>query len=117
VQIGLQYQGRMTWLRPEVRDGRGNTIQGKRKRLVSIVLRLLDTVGIKVDPGTGKADQLIDRPINAPMNSPVQPYTGDTNNKSLSGDWGRDGQGTIISDDPLPCMVVAAMPHIEVGER
>jgi hypothetical protein len=97
------------------RDANGGTIQGKRKRLVSILLRLLDTVGIKVDPGTGKADQLIDRPGSAPMDTPVPPFTGDTTAKSLSGNWDRDGQGTIISDDPLPCMVLAAMPKIEIG--
>jgi hypothetical protein len=117
IHIGLGYQARLTWLRPEVRDASGGTMQGKRKRLVSIVLRLLETVGIKVDPGTGKADQMIDRPGSAPMDAPVPPFTGDTTSKSLSGDWGRDGQGTIISDDPLPCMVLAAMPRIEVSER
>jgi hypothetical protein len=117
IQVGLAFNARLTWLRPEVKDSGGGTMQGKRKRLVSVVLRLLDTVGVKVDPGTGKADQLIDRPGSAPMNTPVPPFTGDTTSKSLSGNWDRDGQGTIISDDPLPCMVLAAIPRIEVSER
>jgi hypothetical protein len=118
VQIGLAYSARLTWLRPEIRNPLGGgTMQGKRKRLVAIALRLLDTVGIKVDPGTGKADQLIDRPGSALMDRPVPPFTGDTTSKSLSGSWDRDGQGTIISDDPLPCMVIAGMPRLEVSER
>lgn len=117
IQVGLGYQARLSWLRPELRDSNGGTMQGKRKRLVSIVLRLLETVGIQVDPGTGKADQLIDRPGSATMDTPVPPFTGDTTAHSLSGDWGRDATGTIISDDPLPCMILAAMPRIEVSER
>lgn len=115
IQLGLSYQARITSLRPEVRDAGGNTMQGKRKRLTHVMLRLLETVGIAVDPGTGKADQLIDRPGSAPMDQPVPPFTGDTTSKSLSGNWERDGQMTIISNDPLPCMVIAAMPKIELG--
>jgi hypothetical protein len=117
VQVGLGFAARLTWLSPELRDGAGNTMQGKRKRLVSIMLRLLETLGVKVDPGTGKADNLIDRPGSAPMDQAVPVFSGDTTAKSLSGNWGRDGQGTIISDEPLPCMVVAAMPRLEVSER
>jgi hypothetical protein len=115
VHIGLGYQARLKWLRPELRDRAGNTFQGKRKRLVSIILRLIETVGIKVDPGTGKAEELIRRPTSAPMDTGGPLITGDTKPRALGDDWDRDGQGTIISDDPLPCMVVAAMPEIEVG--
>jgi hypothetical protein len=114
--VGLGYTARLRPLRPEARAPDGGTLQGKRKRLVSIVLRLLETVGIKVDPDTGHADQLIDRPGSAEMDAPVPPFTGDTS-KSLGGNYGYDGQYTIISDDPLPCMVVAAMPTYTLGER
>lgn len=115
--IGLGYQARLKWLRPEVKLPGGGTIQGKRKRIVSIALRLLETVGIKFDPGTGSPFNLIDRPGSAEMDAPVPPFTGDTTPKAAGGNWGLDGQGTIVSDDPLPCMVVAAMPSLEVGER
>lgn len=116
VHIGLGYQARFKWLRPELRDRAGNTSQGKRKRLVGIILRLLETCGIKVDPGTGTADNIIDRLGSAPMDTPVPPYTGDTPHQAIGGDWDRDAQGTVISDDPLPCMIVAVMPTIAAGE-
>lgn len=115
VHVGLGYQARLQWLRPEVKLPGGGTIQGKRKRLVSIALRLLETVGIKFDPGTGSPYNLIDRPGSADMDAPVPPFSGDTPSKSAGGNWNRDGQGTIISDDPLPCMVIAAMPELELG--
>jgi hypothetical protein len=117
VQLGLQYAARIKSLRMEVRDNNGNTVQGKRKRIVSIILRVLETVGVKVDPGSGKADELIDRPLSAPMDQPVPPYTGDTTSKSLSGNWDRDAQIIILSDDPLPCCVVAGMPRLEASDR
>lgn len=116
IHVGLGYQARLTWLRPELRDGAGRTVQAKKKRLVSIFLRVLETLGVKLDPGTGTADELIHRRGGAPMDAPIAPLTGDTEH-STGGSWDRDGQGTIISDDPLPCMIVAAMPSFEVSEK
>jgi hypothetical protein len=112
VTFGLGYQARLTWLRPEVRGQAGGTIQGKRKRLASIILRLLDTVGVKVDPGTGRQEQLINRAASGPMDSPVPPFSGDTISRSIGGRWETDGQGTIISDDPLPCSIIAHIPTL-----
>jgi len=111
VTFGIPFQGRVKWLRPEVRTQAG-TVQGKRKRLTSIVLRLLDTLGIKVDPGTGKPEYLIDRPGSAAMDRPIPLFSGDTTSRALGGKWESDAQGTIISDDPLPCTVVAHMPTL-----
>lgn len=117
VHIGRGYQARLQWLRPEVKLPGDGTAQGKRKRIVSITLRLLETVGIKFDAGTGSPFNLVDRPGSAPMDAPVPPFTGDTPIKPVAGNWERDGQGTIVSDDPLPCMVIAAMPTFELGDR
>lgn len=116
IHVGKAYSARLTWLRPEVRDQNG-TSQGKRKRLVNMILRLLDTAGVKVDAGAGHADELIDRSVTGAMDMPVGLFSGDTAGKSVGGPWGTDGQGTILSDEPLPCMVVAAMPRLEVSER
>jgi hypothetical protein len=116
IHIGRAFSARLTWLRPEVRDGAGNTIQGKIKRLVDVVLRLLDTGGVKVDAGAGHNDELVDRPVGSPMNAAVPLFTGDTR-KPVGGSYDTTGQATIISDEPLPCMVVAAMPRLELSDR
>jgi hypothetical protein len=115
VQVGVPFTARLTSLRPEFRDGAGNTLQARRKRLVKLFLRVLDTLGVKVDAGAGHVDGLIDRPASASMDAPLPLYTGDTE-RPVGGSWGRDGQVTIISEDPLPCMVVAGMPQFEVGD-
>lgn len=117
IHIGLGYTARIVTLRPEVRSPSGQTSQGKRKRVFSIILRLLETAGIRVMADGIHADNVIDRPGSAPMDAPVPLFTGDTDSKLISGNWGREGQVELISDDPLPCTIVAAMPAIEVSER
>lgn len=116
IHVGLGFSARLTWLRPEVTDRSGRSIQGLKKRLTRVWLRLLDTVGVKIDVGNGAPVNLIDRVAGTPMNAPIPLFSGDTTERKVFGNWGRDAQGTIISDDPLPCLVVAAMPKIEVGD-
>jgi hypothetical protein len=67
-QAGLAFTARLTWLRPEVRDASGGTIQGKTKRLVNLFLRVLETAGVKIDAGAGKVDELIGGRVATPMN-------------------------------------------------
>lgn len=114
-QVGLAYTARLTWLRPELKTASGSTIQAKIKRLARLALRVLDTGGVKVDAGAGFADELIDRPTGGPMDTPVPLFSGDTL-RPIGGNYSRDGQATIISDEPLPCMVLAAMPRFELSE-
>lgn len=114
VHIGLGYQARLTPLRPEIRGAPGGTVQGARKRIIRLVARLIDTAALLVrDPQRGKLERLIDRPGNSKMDAPVPLFTGDTENKATGGGYDRAGQPTIVSDDPLPCMVVCLMPTIE----
>lgn len=115
VTIGYPFEARLKWLRPEMRGPTGGTAQGQRKRLSGIVARLIDTLGLLIDPGTGKADNIIDRGGSSTMDEPNPLFSGDTVNKPVAGNWSRDGQGTFIHRDPLPCMIVAHMPRVEVG--
>lgn len=114
VHIGLGYEARLKPLRPEARDAPGgNTIQGIKKKLVRLALRVIDTVGINLSVSADRLEPLIDRPASAPMDAPIPPINGDTA-KSIGGPWNLDGQATIISNDPLPCIITAIMPTIEV---
>jgi len=114
--VGRGYRAECKPLRPEVRDPTGQTSQGKKKRLVNVIFRLLETAGVRI--GNGKREEIIlDRPTSARMDAPVPLFTGDTDGVSLGGEWGRDGTYTIISDDPRPAFIIMAMPRIEVSER
>lgn len=119
--VGRPYRAVARSLRPDVRDPSGQTAQGKLKRMVGMVLRLLETAGIlvNVQPGVegSREERLLDRPLSAPMDSAPPLFTGDTPSTSVGGDNERAGQYEIISEDPLPCFVVAAMPRYVVGDR
>ena len=110
--VGLPYVARVTTLRPEL-GSRGDTSQGKRQRLVRMVLRLIATAGIRVGAFGGKLDNLIDRASDEHMDAPVPLWSGDTD-KGVSGGWDRHGQAVFESNVPLPATVVAAMPVLNV---
>ncbi|HEV2747613.1 MAG TPA: hypothetical protein VGW34_09985 [Allosphingosinicella sp.] len=114
--VGRGYGGRLTPLRPEIKGRAGFTSQGKRKRIVGLVMRLLNSVGVRVNADGTNSDYIVDRPGSGRMDRPVEPFNGDTVQKAIGGNWGRAGQATIISDDPLPCMITALMPTYEISE-
>jgi hypothetical protein len=110
--VGLPYLARVVTLRPELR-GNGETSQGKRQRLVKMVLRLIATTGIKIGAKGGTLDNLVDRASDEFMDAPVPLFTGDSE-RSVSGGWDRNGQAVFESDGPLPATIVAAMPTLAV---
>ncbi len=112
LHVGLPYTARAVLLRPEVKID-GQTSQGVRQRLVKMGLRLLETIGMRVGPKDGKLDNLLERSTAVPMGAPTPLFTGDPN-RSVSGNWGRDGQAEFVSDAPLPATIICAMPRIEV---
>lgn len=112
--FGLPFTATCTTLRPELKI-QGETSQGKRQRLIKIVLRLLGTLGITVGPKGGKLDNLIDRPANAAMDAPIPLFDGDSE-RTVSGGYDRTGQAQFVSRDPLPATIVAAMPTVDVEE-
>lgn len=112
--VGLPFTARVVTLRPELR-GSGETAQGKRQRLVRLVLRLIATTGIRVGALGGPLDNLVDRASRDFMDAPVPLFTGDTE-RAVSGGWDRNGQAVFESDAPLPATIVAAMPTLAVTQ-
>lgn len=113
VQIGIGYEARMMPMRPEIRGGK--TQQGLRKRAVKLILRVIDASGLIVrDPVSGTDENLFDRPGSARMDQPIPLFNGDTENKAIGGGYDRRGQYMIISIAPLPAIVPAIIPTLEV---
>jgi hypothetical protein len=112
VSVGLPYTMRVVTVRPEARTQRG-TMQAKKQRVVRAVVRLLSTLGLRAGAKGGKLDQLLDRPQNANMNAPMPLFTADTD-RPISGNWNTSGQSEFVSDDPLPCIILAHMPDLDV---
>lgn len=111
VHIGIGYEARLKAMRPEVRGVA--TLQGLRKRVVRLMLRLIDAGGLIVRDAKGAENRLIDRPGSSTMNQPIPLFNGDTANKAVGGGYDYDGQDTIVSNDPLPCIVSAQIRQLE----
>ena len=110
--IGLPFTARAVLLRPEIKPN-GQSMQGARQRLVKLGLRVLETIGLRVGPKDGTLDNLQDRSLGVPMGEPTPLFTGDPD-RSVSGNWGRNGQAEFISAAPLPATIICAMPRVEV---
>lgn len=114
--VGRGYRAQLKILPPELRDPTGQSATGKIKRLVWVVLRLLASAGVKLKTNVREQDML-DRPISAPMDAPPPLFTGDTQDKQIGGEPNRQGDWSVVSDDPLPLILAAAMPRYEVSDK
>lgn len=110
--VGLPFTATAITLRPEVRQ-RGETVQGTRQRVVKAVLRLLETLGVRLGDYDGPDEEIIDRPASADMDSAIPLFSGDSAG-DIDGQFDRKGQLKITSSEPLPCIVSAAMLAMEV---
>jgi hypothetical protein len=112
--VGLSYTATAVSLRPEVRQ-RGETVQGTRQMVKKLVLRVLDTIGVRVGDRDGPVEESIDRAGNDIMDEGIPLFSGDTAG-DVDGQFDRRGQVQWISPDPLPCIVSAAMMVLEVDQ-
>ena len=99
IQVGLGYNSTLKTLRIEAGSQAG-TAQGRKKRYNEVLVRLLNTVGVKIN-----GDQLPFRSSADEMGEPIPQFTGDKRVTNLG--WNREGQVTIKQEQPLPLTVLA----------
>lgn len=114
---GLAFAAIARTLPPEVKGSKGS-VQGMLKRARKLVLRLLETFGIKaagytVESGAGDYEEMIDRSADDLMDAPVPLYTGDTPGL-IDVAYDRQGRVTWMSDDPLPAIITSAVVSLEL---
>ena len=98
IEIGLGYTSKIKTMRVEAGSQAG-TAQGRKKRYNEVMVRLLKTVGIKIN-----GDQLPFRTSSTPMGQNIAEFTGDKRVINLG--WDRDGQIEILQEQPLPMTVL-----------
>lgn len=114
VLIGLHFDSSGTLLNPEFPTQRGSA-QGEKARTGSLQLRVLNTIG-------GKVQRDSDRPQVLPTNK-LGPAVLDQASRARSGlldpvtiqGWGRDAEITILQDQPYPQHILAAIRGHEVN--
>ncbi|PNU05807.1 hypothetical protein [Novosphingobium guangzhouense] len=113
--VGLGYTALAVTLRPNI-DTRNGPSQGLKQRVRKVVMRVLETLGIRVgDYAGGDLEHVIERPVGAQMDNAIPVFTGDTPG-TISSDMTRDGRVRWVSSDPLPAIINAAMLSLELDE-
>lgn len=116
--VGLAYTARAVTLRPAGQVN-GQSLQALRQRVTKIVLRLLESIGIRAGGFVSKGeaaptDEMIDRPGNAPMDAAIPLFTGDAD-ALVDAEFDTNGQTTFVSDRPLPAVITMAMLNLDVS--
>lgn len=113
VTYGLQYISRLVPMRIEGGSVDG-TSQGKVKRITSLIIRFLDSLGGRVGRYKGKMDDISRRKPVTPMGQ-ANPIRSGDEEVDFPGEWDREQLFEIQQDQPLPMTVVAIMPGVRTN--
>lgn len=114
IAIGLPYTGQIDSLYIDVPGQEEPTIQGKRKKISAVTLRLANSRGMKVGPIDQTLYDIKSRGF-IPMGQPESLFTGDER-VVMDPNFNIQGQISIVQSDPLPCTVLGFMPELSMGD-
>ena len=92
------------------------TSQGKTKRISKVVLRLFETVGVKVGPSLTNLETIPFRTTSSPMGTPVSTFLAGDKEIEFNDDFNSDGFIFVKQDQPLPCSVLAIYPTLVTSD-
>lgn len=110
--VGLGYTAQLQTLDLESPQG---TIQGNRKKIGKLTVKVQNTRGIKYGPTFSQLTEVKQRGPSVPMGSPIPLFSG-TFNVIMDPSWNEDGRVCIQQDYPLPVTVLAVAPDVEIGD-
>lgn len=113
VVVGLPYTAIATTMRPELRDGKGSTA-GLRQRVVNVITRVLETLGLSITAPGGTPEELVLRAANQPMDQQVPLFSGNAGGL-VDAEFDREGRATWISDKPLPAVITLVAHNMDVS--
>lgn len=91
------------------------TIQGRRKKITALTLRVENTRGLKIGSTFSSLVEIKQR-SSEPMGTPISLYTGDQR-AIMDPNWTIHGQVCIQQDYPLPAAVLGVIPEVTVGDN
>lgn len=108
--VGLPIVAELETLEPELAQA---TIQGKRKRVLGVTVRVENSRGLWAGPG---ADELVElKPEGLThYGGPIPLVTGDVSLTMKQG-WSTRGSVFLRQSDPLPLTVLALIPDVDIG--
>lgn len=111
IHVGLPFTGKLSPMPIEVPSQLG-TAQGQTKRLVSVILRLLNSLGGRIGIDEGNLELISYRVPEDPMDASPPLFTGDVV-VSYRGGYSRSGNVTIVHDIPLPFTITAIVRQMQ----
>jgi hypothetical protein len=115
--VGLAYNSVLQTMRLEGGAGQTEgTSQGKIKRISKVVLRLFETVGVKVGPSLTKLETIPFRTTSSLLSNPVDTLLAGDKEIEFDGDYESDGFIFIKQDQPLPCSILAIYPTLVTSD-
>ena len=113
--VGLAYDSVLQTMRVEGGAAEG-TSQGKTKRISKVVLRLFETVGVKVGPSLSDLETIPFRTTSSNLSAPVDTLLAGDKEIEFRDDYNSDGFIFIKQDQPLPCSVLAIYPTLVTSD-
>lgn len=120
VHVGLGYNSDL-WTNRINAGAADGTAQGKIKRIHKVVFRFFTTLGLKYGPVPPDATKTLDtytfRKTSDPMSAKVPYLSDDTHDILWKGDYEKTGRVFIRADQPLPMILLAAMPSVQTQDE
>jgi len=113
--VGLSYDSILQTMRIEGGAAEG-TSQGKTKRISKVVLRLFETVGVKVGPSLTNLETIPFRTTSSLLSNPVDTLLSGDKEIEFNDDYNSDGFIFIKQDQPLPCSILAIYPTLVTSD-
>ena len=113
--VGLPYNSVLQTMRIEGGAAEG-TSQGKTKRISKVVLRLFETVGVKVGPSLTDLETVPFRTTSSALSAPVETLIAGDREIEFRDDYNSDGFIFIKQDQPLPCSILAIYPTLVTSD-
>jgi len=113
--VGLPYDSILQTMRIEGGSLEG-TSQGKIKRISKVVLRLFETVGVKVGPSLSNLETIPFRTTSSNLSAPVDTLIEGDKEIEFDDDYNSDGHIFIKQDQPLPASILAIYPTLVTND-
>lgn len=111
VAIGLAYKAQLQTLYLDTGEP---TIQGKRKNIIAMSMRVDQTRGLEAGPTFDDLTAYKDRDLNT-IGQPIELFTGDQR-LIIGGGWSTEAQMCVEQTNPLPATILGLIPEIQLGD-
>lgn len=115
IHVGLPFTSAITTMPLEAPQREGSFVTlGKTKRIHQVQVLFAETVGAKIGPFGGALDVVAFRKPPDLMDQPVPLFDG-IKRMSLSSVWEDSPRVNVVSDQPLPCTVLAIVAESQIN--